>query len=244
MNRNKEVVIGLTIGMVCVSSLAQGTLNFANSAAGWQAKVYDTDGVTPLTGTNFSAQLCWVAAVGVTDSTVLAPLNPPVTFSSVPSEAGLFFGGPRTIPVAPGTTITAQIRVWENICGPSWSSAMDVFGARIGESKLFLVTLADPTGLPATMTNLQPFDVAIVQPILDTWGVVLQDFGVRTNELGFNMVANTQRILIVEAATNLLNPIWSPLKTNFYNQNFQPLYFNDPEWTNYPIRFYRTRTPH
>jgi hypothetical protein len=47
--------------------------------------------------------------------------------------------------------------------------------------------------------------------------------------------------LVVEACTNLANPIWSPLATNTLSNGSS--YFSDPQWTNYPTRFYRLRSP-
>lgn len=46
--------------------------------------------------------------------------------------------------------------------------------------------------------------------------------------------------LVVEAATNLANPVWQPLQTNALNNGSFP--FTDPQSSNYPSRFYRVRT--
>ena len=46
---------------------------------------------------------------------------------------------------------------------------------------------------------------------------------------------------MVEACTNLANPTWAPLQT--YTLTNGSLYFSDPDWTNYPARFYRIRSP-
>ena len=46
---------------------------------------------------------------------------------------------------------------------------------------------------------------------------------------------------MVEASENLASPVWSPLQTNTLISDL--LYFSDPEWTNYPGRFYRLRSP-
>ena len=48
-------------------------------------------------------------------------------------------------------------------------------------------------------------------------------------------------VVVVEASTNLANPIWSPLATNTLTSGSS--YFSDPQWTNYPGRFYRLRWP-
>jgi len=46
---------------------------------------------------------------------------------------------------------------------------------------------------------------------------------------------------VVEACTNLANASWVPLQSlNLTNGSF---YFTDPDWTNYPARSYRIRSP-
>ncbi len=64
------------------------------------------------------------------------------------------------------------------------------------------------------------------------------DFGVRTNRFGFSITATKGLGIVVDASTNLANPIWFPLATNSFVGI--PYYFSDPQWTNHPARFYRT----
>ena len=66
-------------------------------------------------------------------------------------------------------------------------------------------------------------------------------FGVRTNQFGFNIAWASGQVVVVEACANLTDPIWSPLQTNTLTSD--SLYFSDPQWTNYPGRFYRLRSP-
>jgi hypothetical protein len=66
-------------------------------------------------------------------------------------------------------------------------------------------------------------------------------FGVRTNQFGFNMTWASGQVVVVEAATNLVSPTWLPLQTNTLTAGAS--YFSDPQWTNYPNRFYRLRSP-
>ncbi len=66
-------------------------------------------------------------------------------------------------------------------------------------------------------------------------------FGVQTNQFGFNFNWASGRIVVVEAATNLANPAWLPVGTNTLTDDAS--YFSDPQWTNYPARFYRLRSP-
>ncbi|HXP63532.1 MAG TPA: leucine-rich repeat domain-containing protein, partial [Dongiaceae bacterium] len=81
-------------------------------------------------------------------------------------------------------------------------------------------------GLPTRLWNPQ------VQP---------GSFGIRTNQFGFNITGSSNLVVVIEASTNLLNPSWYPLQTNTLNGN--SLHFADPQWTNYPSRFYRLSMP-
>jgi hypothetical protein len=66
-------------------------------------------------------------------------------------------------------------------------------------------------------------------------------FGVLTNQFGFNISWASGQTVVVEACTNLANPIWSPVGTNTLTSGTSN--FSDPDWTNYPGRFYRLRSP-
>ena len=66
-------------------------------------------------------------------------------------------------------------------------------------------------------------------------------FGVRTNRFGFNITWTSGQVVVVEACTNLPHPTWFPLQTNTLTSD--SLYFSDAQWTNYPARLYRLRSP-
>ncbi len=66
-------------------------------------------------------------------------------------------------------------------------------------------------------------------------------FGLRTNQFGFTINWAGGMTVVVEANTNLANPAWMPLATNTLTSG--SAYFSDPQWTNYPARFYRLRWP-
>jgi len=65
--------------------------------------------------------------------------------------------------------------------------------------------------------------------------------GVRTNQFGFTINWAGAVTVVVEASTNLANPAWIPLATNTLTSG--SAYFSDPQWTNYPARFYRVTWP-
>jgi hypothetical protein len=62
-------------------------------------------------------------------------------------------------------------------------------------------------------------------------------FGVQPGGFGFTISWATNASVVVEAATNLANPVWLPLSTSPLTNGTN--YFSDPLWTNYPMRFYR-----
>jgi hypothetical protein len=64
---------------------------------------------------------------------------------------------------------------------------------------------------------------------------------VRTNQFSFYVDWASGQNVVVGGCTNLSNPIWSPLQTNMLTGS--PWYFSDPQWTNYPSRFYRASSP-
>ena len=66
-------------------------------------------------------------------------------------------------------------------------------------------------------------------------------FGVQTNQFGFTIAGTSNLVIVVEACTNLANPIWFPLQTKTLTGGSS--YFSDPKWTNYHARFYRLRSP-
>ena len=62
----------------------------------------------------------------------------------------------------------------------------------------------------------------------------------RINQLGFNIARASGQVVVVEACTDLAQPVWAPLQTNTLSRD--TFYFSDPQWTNSPARFYRVRS--
>jgi hypothetical protein len=66
-------------------------------------------------------------------------------------------------------------------------------------------------------------------------------FGVTNNQFGFTITANQNLTVVVEACTNLANPIWTPLQTvTLANGSY---YFSEPLQTNISSRFYGLGVP-
>ena len=66
-------------------------------------------------------------------------------------------------------------------------------------------------------------------------------FDVKRNQFGFTITGSSNLVVVVEACTSLVNPIWSPVATNTLTSG--SFHFSDSQWTNYPSRFYRIRSP-
>ena len=67
------------------------------------------------------------------------------------------------------------------------------------------------------------------------------NFGVKSNQFSFDISWASGQTVVVEAATNLLNPVWIPIATNILTSSTSR--FSDNTWTNYPRRFYRLALP-
>ncbi|MGB7748707.1 MAG: hypothetical protein WBN75_15640 [Verrucomicrobiia bacterium] len=63
----------------------------------------------------------------------------------------------------------------------------------------------------------------------------------QSNKFGFNITGATNLVVVVEVCTNLSNPVWQPIQTNTLTSGSS--YFSDPQWTNYPARYYRLGSP-
>jgi hypothetical protein len=95
--------------------------------------------------------------------------------------------------------------------------------------------------LPGTTGWTSPFfglPVVLWNPLIKANGT---SFGVLSNQFGFNITDTNNLSVVVEACTNLAKPVWTPL-TNVTLTNGS-YYFSDPQWTNYPGRYYRITSP-
>jgi hypothetical protein len=66
-------------------------------------------------------------------------------------------------------------------------------------------------------------------------------FGVQANGFSFTISWATNIPVVVEASTNLANPVWTPVATNTLSGGLS--YFTDAQWRKYPRRFYRITSP-
>jgi len=67
------------------------------------------------------------------------------------------------------------------------------------------------------------------------------NFGVRSNEFGFNVSWANGQTAVVEASSDLAGAAWVPISTNVLSGD--SLYVRDLFWTNISQRLYRIRSP-
>ncbi len=77
---------------------------------------------------------------------------------------------------------------------------------------------------------------------LDLWMITISDLaivsaGVQTNGFGFTISSASEKVVVIEAATDLAHPKWSAIDTNTLSGG--SAYFTDRQWADYPGRFYR-----
>ena len=77
--------------------------------------------------------------------------------------------------------------------------------------------------------------------LLNALMVLTSSLGVLENGFEFTFTGASNLVVVVEAATNLVSPVWVPVGTNTLTGGTS--YFSDPGWTNHPARFYRLRSP-
>jgi len=107
----------------------------------------------------------------------------------------------------------------------------NVFG---DDNKATVYYLSGATGWGATFGGLP---TALWLPQAQTAD---PSFGIRTNQFGFTISWASDKVIIVEATANLTHPAWAPVATNILTGGAS--YFSDPQWRNYPARYYRLRS--
>ena len=93
------------------------------------------------------------------------------------------------------------------------------------------------TAAPDSASPNQRIKLAIADMSISS--LVQTSEGDGTN-FGFNITGDSGRDVVVDACTNLSNPVWLPVHTNTLFGGSS--YFNDPQWLNFPFRFYRLRS--
>jgi hypothetical protein len=128
-----------------------------------------------------------------------------------------------------GCTSLTAVYFQGNAPSPGGSS---VFG---GDNKATIYYLPETAGWGATFAG-RP--AKLWNPLIQSSGPGL---GVRTNGFGFNITGTTNIPILVEACSSIASASWISLQTCTLTNG--SVYFSDPDWIDYPTRFYRIRSP-
>ena len=96
---------------------------------------------------------------------------------------------------------------------------------------LTICYLPDATGWS---TGFENCPTALWLPQIQTAGA---SFGTQANQFGFNISWASGQTVVVQACTDITNPMWQPIWTNTLAS--LTTNFIDSQWANYPNRFYR-----
>jgi hypothetical protein len=110
-----------------------------------------------------------------------------------------------------------------------------------GYGDLFLLSPATVYYLPGTTgwgTTLADHPAILWNPLAQTHDA---SFGLKPSDFGFNIAGTADIPLVVEACPNLGVQSWVPLQSCTLTNGL--IYFSDVQWTNYPGRVYRIRSP-
>ena len=144
----KLILITVVAFLSSATIFAQGAVAMKNGGSGANgnvnAPVLGTDGVTKLSGASFTAELLFGA-----NANSLSPVGSTVVFNTG-ALVGFFAANPTyTLPgFGIGSTVTLQVRAWNNTTGSSYASA-----TTRGSSVAFNVVLGDPLN-PASLPVL------------------------------------------------------------------------------------------
>lgn len=158
----KSLAIAALAVLAITSASAQGTLTFNNRIVGIvDAKIFNQDGVTGLSGTGFSVQL-YVGAAGAAEGALTAVAGVVSDFRTG-NAAGYFNSlGDVAIPgFAGGQTVALQLRAWDNQGGTITSyEAASIRGvSNVFNTVDALGGAGNPPATAATLQGLQSFSI-------------------------------------------------------------------------------------
>src|SRR6202034_1112059 len=97
--------------------------------------------------------------------------------------------------------------------------------------------------LPGTTGWAEFSSNAMIPAVL--WNPTIQasgaNFGMQSNQFGFDITGTTNIPIVVQACTNLAQPIWVPLQSLTLTNGL--VHFSEPFQSNTPARFYRIAAP-
>jgi hypothetical protein len=128
--------------------------------------------------------------------------------------------------------------VWYQLNGGPWAQAVgtltwvDQISSTLQGQNTLSVYAVDGSG-KFSATNSVVFTYGVEAKVTPGAG----GLGFLTNQFGFHITGTSNLSVVVQASANLASGQWTPVSTNVLSGG--ATYFSDPQWTNYPARYYR-----
>ena len=151
--------------------------------------------------------------------------------------------GSQAFQYCPLTSITIPLSVTNigdgafNTCTNLTSIYFQGSAPALGGTAVFSFDPAIVYYLPGTTGWSSPFGG--LPAVL--WNPSLQGCGVQNDQFSFTITGTTDIPIVLEASTDLTNPSWTPLQSSTLTNG--SINFADPDWTDFPSRYYRIRSP-
>ncbi|HEY3762500.1 MAG TPA: leucine-rich repeat domain-containing protein [Verrucomicrobiae bacterium] len=229
-DKNKDLLIQYPIG------LTDTTYTIPNSVADIGIDAFDNS--SSLTSVTIPASVTNISPQAFQSCIVLASVVIPNSVTSIGS--GAFDGADLTSVTIPESVTNIGVEAFAY--GANLTTAYFMGNEPAGDSSIFL---GDNAGIvyyrPGTVGWGSTFGGWPTmswsqQPVILGHG---NGLGATPGGFSFNIAWNTNLnvSVVVQACTNLSNPVWTPVATNILLNGTN--YFNDPGLTNHPRRFYR-----
>jgi hypothetical protein len=192
---------------VDASNPGGGTIAFQNKSTSGptnvNAAVFDLDGITPLNGSNYLAQLYAGPSLGQ-----LRPAGQPTPFQTG-FNAGYFI--PEIIMLAnvmPGSNATFQVCAWDAGSGTSYEQARAT-GGKHGKSNIIQVPAGGGVLPPKPLLGLQSFSLQAGLPYFEVGTITFVERQ-PPNTLVWALHGQAGSIYLIEKLNSFPEPVWHP----------------------------------
>jgi hypothetical protein len=194
-----------------------------------------------LTNITIGNSVTRIGAATFTYCISLKSITIPSSVTTIGGSAFYFCAGLTNVTIGKSVATIETLAFW--MCtglagvyfeGNSPSVSSDIL---VGADSVTAYYLPGTTGWGTTFAERPTAPWYLQNPVILTIGPSL---GLQTNRFGFRLSWATNAFVAVEACTNLTDSAWFSVSTNSLTDGWS--YFSDPQWTNYPGRFYRLRS--
>jgi hypothetical protein len=236
----------LSLSALCITTFGQGIVNFANTPSTLVSYATEQNRTGLISGPAGSWYFGLLTSASGSEGT-FSFAGVYATNSAI--APGRFVNNGAVVPGwAVGAPLWYRVIGWHSSLGSKFNPGWLALPARVALSQKALGTAGGTDSRGRPFPPLPLFDGMGIgsgfwfAPIPDIQ-VSTHDgvLGVRRNQFGFNITGLEGIPLVIEGCTNLSTRSWVPLQTCTLTNGL--LYFSDPQWTNYPERFYRIRLP-